>query len=436
MQVSGKEKSMNREYKVDREYSLFEVVRYNLRMWWAAALLAVLFAGILGGYKIVTLHPYVDNEVYEDKMQVKASLFVREYSSASVMERAANIIKIADSNRVYLAFLENTGIDITIDEFRAMFEMEQTEASDVVSVYIIFPHPGANYVIEDEEDAMIFMNGLIKAVDETTQELLGEECISILDAPYGAQEEERVNNYSISDSDYKKAVLKAVTAGILLGIIIEVALYTLWMLLYKKPKNVDEIRECLNTEIIDVIKSTAGDAECYKRAALFMKKDAGCIMMNCLAIGEVKDDTSLKIATCYANEQRKTLYVDLNDSSEEKYSISKFIIGNKNDLPVPEKLNEYLDAYHRNLKDEDGIELAGSSKFAAFLKDMSEKYECIVVGSRDCGRNAEGFQVSKLCGATFAVCARRSVKNELLYRVKNTTEINDIRIDGVIVYDI
>lgn len=427
---------MNKEYKVDKEYSILEMVRYNLRMWWAAALLALLFAGLLGGYKVVTLHPYVDNEVYEDKMQVKAALFIHEYSSGNVTERATNMIKIADSSRAYNAFIRTTGLDITIEEYRNMFDMEQTEASDVVSMYITFPYTYGEYTIEDETDAMTFMNGLVKAVDEASQELVDQKCVSVLDAPYATKEVEKINNFSISESDYKKAILKAVTAGILLGIIVEVALYTLWMLLYKKPKNANEIRECLNTEIIDIIKGTAGDAESYKRAALFLKRDADCVKMNCLAIGGVKDDAALKLATCYSNEQKKTLYVDLNDSGEEKYSISNFITGKEDTVSEPEKLNAYLDAYHRNRKAEDGIEITGSSRFAQFLRDMSQNYEYIIVSGSDCIRNTEGYQVSKLCDVTFAVCARKQVKNELLYRVKNTTEINDIRIDGVIVYDI
>ena len=42
---------MSREYKVEREYSIAQIIRYNLRMWWLAAILAVLCALALGGYK-------------------------------------------------------------------------------------------------------------------------------------------------------------------------------------------------------------------------------------------------------------------------------------------------------------------------------------------------------------------------------------------------
>ena len=50
---------MNREYRRDKEYSLLEVLKFNLRKWWIAAILAVVFALIVGGYKEATLKQYV-----------------------------------------------------------------------------------------------------------------------------------------------------------------------------------------------------------------------------------------------------------------------------------------------------------------------------------------------------------------------------------------
>ena len=92
---------MSRQYRTDKEYSFVEIVRYNLKMWWLAVLLAVLCAAALGGYKYVTLKPYVENEMYDNKLQVHAALFVSDYSDTSVVERVGNLIKIAKSSRGY-----------------------------------------------------------------------------------------------------------------------------------------------------------------------------------------------------------------------------------------------------------------------------------------------------------------------------------------------
>ena len=79
------------------------------------------------------------------------------------------------------------------------------------------------------------MDGLLKAVDTVTQELMGQQCVSVIDEPACDQGGRKaVPVYTISQSDFRKGVLKGVTAGILLGIIVEVVCYTIWLMFYKK----------------------------------------------------------------------------------------------------------------------------------------------------------------------------------------------------------
>ena len=67
--------------------------------------------------------------------------------------------------------------------------------------------------------------------------MIGADCVSVLDEPYVTQEIVKMQSYSISEDDFKRSIMKAVTAGVLLGIIVEIVLYTFWMLIYRKPKN-------------------------------------------------------------------------------------------------------------------------------------------------------------------------------------------------------
>ena len=45
------------------------------------------------------------------------------------------------------------------------------------------------------------------------------------------------------------------------------------------------------------------------------------------------------------------------------------------------------------------------------------------------------YAAAKLCDKTFAACGRKEVKNEVMYRVKNTADVSGIRIEGVLVYE-
>ena len=38
---------MSREYNTEKEYTVWEIIRYNLRMWWLAVIMAILCAAAL-----------------------------------------------------------------------------------------------------------------------------------------------------------------------------------------------------------------------------------------------------------------------------------------------------------------------------------------------------------------------------------------------------
>ena len=45
--------------------------------------------------------------------------------------------------------------------------------------------------------------------------------------------------------------MKGLVAGFLLGIIAEVALYSFWLVLYRKPKSAEEVCQILDVPVID-----------------------------------------------------------------------------------------------------------------------------------------------------------------------------------------
>lgn len=428
---------MSREYKVDKEYGFLEIVRYNLRMWWLAVIFALLCAAALGGYKYKTLHQYVENEMYENKQQVVASLFVSDYSQASVVERVGNVIKIAKSSRTYEKFAADMDTTLTLDEYMGLFEMIQGEASGVASIYVTFPATVGTITIADEETAAKFAEGVMNATIAVSEEMIGADCVSILDDPYATQEVVKIENYSITQEDFNKALMKAVTAGVLLGIIVEVVFYTFWMLMYKKPKNAEEVRESLDANIIDVLKKDGDNEDAFKKVALYLSdSDVSCNRISCISLQCPKKDAALKLAMSYANEQKKTLYVDLaSEEGESENSISGYVLGEQTEV-IPAQMNDYLDFVCRSQTREQGMDIAGNQRFALLMDEMSKKYQCIVINSHDAVKSADAYAAAKLCNKTFVTCGRKTVTNENLYRAKNTAEVNGIRIDGVLVYEL
>ncbi len=426
---------MNKEYNLEKEYSVMEIIRYNLRMWWLAVIFAVICAGILGGYKYKANHQFVDQEIYENIQQAVATVYVKTYSDETSVERVGTMIKIAYSNRTYDKFIENTGYNLSFQGYQKIFEPTVGEVSDIMTLYLNYPAQYEDFVIEDEEAAKTFLQEVIKATDEVAQDMIGSVCIESLDAPYTATTIEKLESYSITQEDFRKGVLKGAVAGLVLGVIVEVVLYTFWMLLYKKPKNAEEIHTALEAPIIDTLKSGMDGEEEFKKLALFLRddKETDTKTICCMPVCCSKKDVALKLAMSLANEKKKTMYIDLAESSEEN-SISAYILG-EGEAPKPQSLNAFLDSVKRNVKEEKGFNLVMNQRFEDYLKDVRENYECVVVNVPDVTVSADAYAVAKLCDKTFVASTRKEVKNEILYRVRNTADVNGICIGGVLVYE-
>lgn len=434
---------MNQEYRLDKEYTVLEIIRYNLKKWWLALICAAICAAALGGYKMVSLYPYLEKDAYENIHQVTATLYAQQYSDESAVERVTNIMRMAGSYRAYELVKEKTGLEMDYQSYQLVFDIMQGEAGDVATIYLTYPVNIGAFSIADENAALAFTNAIIEATDELSQELVGKKCFLVLDAPYLSNEVKEVESYSITKEDFQKGVLKAVTAGVLLGIIVEVVLYSFWLILSRKPKSVEEIRECLEVPVIDDIKpKNTNEEEVFKKVALFLrgKKDEAaekkCVRINCMPVQCPKKDVALKLAMSYANEQKKTLFVDLSTENRgTEYSISRYILGDE-EMPKPDALNSYLDKVCRDTAEEKGFNIVMNDRFEAYLAQKGNEYDCIVVNSPDVAENADAYAAAKICDKTFVVCARTSVENEMLYRLKNTVNANGIVIEGVLVYEL
>lgn len=435
---------MNKEYKIDKEYSVAEIIRYNVRMWWLAAIFALVCAAVLGGYKYKSNHQFVERELYDNIQQVTAGLYVRTYSDETSVERVGTIVKIAVSNRTYEKLVENTGCNLSYAGYQALFTAMQGDVSDVASIYVNYPATYDEFSLPDEEAAKRFASEVIKAIDEVSKEMIGEQAISILDEPYASTKIQKIESYAITEEEFWQGNLKAAIAGLILGVIVEVVVYTFWMLLYKKPKNAEEIRACMEVPVIDVLKESEDNEEAYKKVALFLRgendpaKEHSCMKINCITLQCPKRDTASKVAMSYANEQKKTLFIDLaagENGSEGANSISSYILG-EGEMPTPTALNQYLDMVCRSATDEKGLNIAMNERFAAYVEEKSREYDCIIVNSADVTKSADAYAAAKLCDRNFIVCGRKTVKNENLYRAKNTVDVYNIQVDGILIYEL
>lgn len=430
---------MDKEYRLDKEYSVMEVLRYNLRMWWLAVICALLCAALLGGYKYKANHPFVEKVVYDNIQQAAAAIYVKPYSDETAVERAGTIVKIAKSNLTYKELIRKTGLGLDYQGYLAVFDIFQGEVSDVLSLCVNYPASFGDFSITDETEAVGFADEVIAALEETSREIIGSGCITVVDEPHASSIVQKIESYYISEEEFRQGVLKAATAGFLLGIIVEVVVYTCFLLLWKKPKNAEEIRQCMEAPVIDTLKDGNDNAETFRKVCLFFKEEeqVGCVRINCISLGSPRKDAALKTAMSFANEQKRTLFVNLAGEGEDgkpEHSVSRFVFEEGAEI-TPLALNHYLDVVCRTAETEKGFDLLGNRRFAMFLDEKSREYERIVIGTGDAADCADAYVAARLCDRSFLVCGRKNVKNETLYRVKNEADVNRIQISGILIYE-
>lgn len=433
---------MKQGYQLEKEYSIGEIIRYNLKMWWLAMLCAVVCAASLGGYKFVSLYPYIEKDNFENVQQVETTVYVTPYSDSDSSERVNNIVKIIESHSAYEMVVQQTGYELDYATYKKLFDVKLEDSGDMASICVAYPVNTGTFNMADENVAIEFSNAVLDAITVIAEELIGKDAFAVLDTPHLTHELREVETYFITKDDFKKGVFKGLTAGVILGIMVEVVLYTFWMLLYKKPKNEEEIRQCVDAPIIDSLKdNNSSEEDAFKKIALFLsgdKEERKCLKVTCLSAECAKKDVALKLAMSYANEQKKTLFIDLASGKENdgaKNSISSYVLG-EGEMPKVKALNNYLDTVCRNTSVEKGFNVVMNDRFAEYVAAKSEEYACIIIGGADVTESADAYAAAKLCDKTFLVCGRKTVKNETLYRVKNTADVNDIHIEGVLVYEL
>ena len=197
----------------DREYTVWEILQGNLKVWWLMLFGALAGALLLGGYKYYSNRSFVSEKNYEDDYRVMASLMVEEYSGESAAERVGTVITVAESRSTYEKMKQLSGYDMEYLAYQDMFDLEQNTSSDVMTVHVKYPRTYGTFSLENEEDALEFAGYLLEAVKE------------------------RYLAYAPTIQEFKREIAKAAVAGAFFGVIVEVAVYAGVQVSGKKERN-------------------------------------------------------------------------------------------------------------------------------------------------------------------------------------------------------
>ena len=177
----------------DREYTVWEILQGNLKVWWLMLFGALAGALLLGATNITRNRSFVSEKNYEDDYRVMASLMVEEYSGESAAERVGTVITVAESRSTYEKMKQLSGYDMEYLAYQDMFDLEQNTSSDVMTVHVKYPRTYGTFSLENEEDALEFAGYLLEAVKDTVRESIGKNGVHVLDEPYVADAQKGIS---------------------------------------------------------------------------------------------------------------------------------------------------------------------------------------------------------------------------------------------------
>lgn len=425
---------MEERKQYEKEYSVWEIFKYNLRNWPIIVVFALAGALILGIYQYKDTEPTV--VYYQELKQVNGSFFIHQYNSQSISERMYDMRMVAESYDTYLCFMEENGYTLTYDEYKGMYMYTDAVTTSVVTVAVGYPENYGEIVLETEEDALELMNSLLSTWKNEFDKIMGSDTIVILSEAYATTYTQAPSYEPSTTKDILYAVVKGMLAGAAFGILLGVLIVTIRYLLQTIVKNAEEIGNQLQMPVIAYVHKKSYKED-LKNVRLYLNKGEKEII-NYLPINEKEKTDAFELAKLFSEIEKRTLFVDLSmHSNDDKNSISEYLLGEIEGKEVGKaNENEYLDIVRRNVQSEKGKEVFANDKLAIYLKSCRQMYDVIIVNSPDLSKTSDGYAIAKICGKTVIACTRQQVSNTELYSVYNATQIHDIAVDGVVVYGI
>lgn len=417
----------------EEEYSLFEIAKYNLKHW-VILLVCALAVGVLAGaYGYKNTKPSV--VYYEELKQVNGAFYVSQYNTSGTSERMYDVQQIAKSNGAYQVFLQETGYEMTYNEYKQMFGYSNEVITNVMNLYVAYPEQYGEVSIETESEALAFMKQLLDSQKKVYDAYVGKDAVTILSEPYVTSYTQAAANTATTKKDLLNSTIKGGMAGIFLGLLLGIAVVSIVYLFGTVAKTAKEIEQKLKAPVIAFVHKN-DRAEQFKKAYLFLEKqDVEYQSIVYVPFDAQNADGALELAKTYASMNRKTLLIDLaKDAEAHDAGFSQYLFGLASKNAVQEEMEGDISVIRRKVSSEEKQELMSSRVLKPFIKEKAAQYECVIINAPDLKHSSDAYGVALTGEKVLFGCKRREVTGTDLYEIEKTMENNEIHIDGVILY--
>lgn len=408
---------MELDYKNDEmEIDLKEIIILLLKKWWLIGAGAILCAGLAFVYCRLT-----SAAVY----QSTSSMLV-----LNQMNEAGDDGYLSQSTKVTDDYIELISSRIVVEQAIANLNLED-EYEDVVSS-ISAKCPSGTRIIEitvtdaDAEKAKILTDELQKVTKKYIEELFEVYAVKILDEG------------NISENAIKPSAKKYVVVGFGAGVVLAAMFIVIIYIMDDTIKTESQIKHYLNTRLLGSVKSSEYDVLVYETLRTNVKTtldNLQTIVVTSSKINEDADKVAYNLATSFAENDKKVLYIDADLRKED----------------ANDKTNLVSIASGKTLKDvctkSDGVKfttilakqyaqastLFESENFAKLLSDAKVAYDIVVINTPALNTYIDAAIVAKQCDGTIVVVKEGKINYQVVQKTMKQLAYMDAKVLGCVI---
>jgi hypothetical protein len=381
----------------EREYSILEIVKVNIKNWKIVLLFMMVCAFLLGVYQYKTVHPM---EVkYSQTTQMNSSFYMKEYNSESIVERFLSVKALGQSYEAYQMFGELSGYELSYEGYTQLFSFVDDQYIDVQQFYFSYPESYDTLSIQTEEEALAIADCLGQVLVNMCSRYIGDGAVSILDKGYTTVVTHVEAGTPTSKKDVLFAVGKGVIAGAFFGFVIAFLVISLGYMMGTVTKTANEIRAGLGVPVLAFVRGKGNHEEEIKKERLFFDGDTR-YLINYMTYGKLKYNGAQELASCFEKSGKNVVLIGQGDETLKRY---------------------------RN-------GTTGQHEIKAYLDEKTRQYDIVIIDSPNLQESSDGYAIAKLCPENILAFQRRRMSGTNLEDIRNTIEVNRIHLTGAVIY--
>lgn len=425
------------ENKSVRKIDIMNIIRYVLQKWLVVAIVAVLFAGGIGGFKFFQYKVQQANELYANAHRIDPI-----YGSFVIY-----INNFDDSDNFYNRIEDVTSIIKGYSALNSLIEKNNLNANmDIMTNCVTAVSVGINQLEISVEGSLIGLNQ--EQVVDLTQQLcdytvetftrnFGRGSIIVLDKPhagaYALETSIKLDGDKIEKITKKKVVKYGILGGGI-GVAAGIVLVVFYVLISTLLRSRTEVLECYGYLVFGEVDKAGRNKEEYKRAAGLLKNLQQLLFVS-LSDREYRHETVENLAAVMAVNGKKALVVRIgeSDSDCEKNGLYQYITAKKSMRELVADSDresvKYMDWTTASTED---IDLFTNERISVLFDEIKKDFDLVLIDAPALMTSMAGLNLAALSDGVVVVAGRGAVREADVNKMKYSFCLNKITCMGML----